>query len=381
MDPTSATDSTAALDFTAVTAELARIVADIGRLLPTRLLDPVLAGVLIQAGPEGLALAGTDRERTVRLRCPTVTHAEGTVLVTARVLAETLRALDSATVRLVVEGSRLAVHTDRGRFALPLLDVGLHPGVAAPPPLAGRAGRALAAALGAVAGAASRDDALPLFTGVRVRAFGSTLRLVATDRYRLAIAELSYSPAEGAGEYDVLVPASLAAEISRQAAGAAELVLHADHDRVSFGWAGSEIGSALLAAPFPDEDRYLRTDADATAEVRAGRLSAAVRRAGLYADGRGAITVELAEGEIRVRGGSPELGEAEETIKAEVTGRLTQTYRARYLLDALKPFGDEPVRVSVRDGLRSTVFTWTEPTDFELRYLVMPILPPDASRR
>jgi DNA polymerase-3 subunit beta len=53
-----------------------------------------------------------------------------------------------------------------------------------------------------------------------------------------------------------------------------------------------------------------------------------VHRVGLYAGGRGAITVELGDGEVRVRTDSSELGEAEESVKATVTGRLTQTYRS-----------------------------------------------------
>ncbi|HWC79728.1 MAG TPA: DNA polymerase III subunit beta [Pseudonocardiaceae bacterium] len=364
------------MDCTAGTAALGSVVTDIGRLLPGRLLDPVLGGVLIQARADGLVLAGTDRERAVRLPASATVHTEGTVLVPARPLAETLRALDAPLVRLVVEGSRLAIRTDRARFALPLLDVDLHPGVAEPPPLIGDAAAAdLLPALAAVSGAASKDDALPLFTGVHLRSIGPSLRLVATDRYRLAIAELSYSPAEGAGEYDVLVPANLAAELVRQAAGAQRIALHADADRVVFAWAQAQIGSALLAAPFPAEDRYLGDECDATAEVSAEALAAAVRRAGLYADGRGSIVVELGEGELRVRGESPDVGEAEESVKAETTGRLTQTYRARYLLDALRAFGSREIRVALKQGLKSTVFTPVGEAGLRLRYVVMPILP------
>ena len=170
----------------------------VARFLPSRPTDPVLTGVLLTASADGLVLAGTDRERAVRLSCPATVHTEGTVLVPGRPLAETLRALDDDLVQVAVEGSRLAVRTSRARFALPLLDVDVHPGVAQPPPLVGRVTGDLALpALVSVAGAASRDDALPLFTGVRIRANGDVLRLVATDRYRLALAEL---PWQGVGE-------------------------------------------------------------------------------------------------------------------------------------------------------------------------------------
>ncbi|MFD1044184.1 hypothetical protein ACFQ1S_00525 [Kibdelosporangium lantanae] len=96
-------------------------------------------------------------------------------------------------VRLAVEGTRLAVRTPNARFALPLLEADVHPGVPVTPPLAGTVdGELLASALTTVAATASRDDALPLFTGVRVRADGDRLVLAATDRYRMALASPPY---------------------------------------------------------------------------------------------------------------------------------------------------------------------------------------------
>jgi DNA polymerase-3 subunit beta len=365
------------MDLTSRTSTLAAATADVARLLPARAFDPVLSGLLLTADADGVVLAATDRERSVRLRRPAVVHDAGTVLVPGRPLAETVRALDVPDVRLTVEGSRLVVRTPRARFALPVLDVDLHPGVAAPPPLAGRAaGGPLLRGLAVVAGAASRDDALPLFSGVHLRAVDDVLRLVATDRYRLAVAELPWR----GGPVDVLVPGPLATEVARQAAGADELTLHVDTDRAVLAWAAAsssaEVGTALLAASFPDEHRYLDLTGDASLTASADDLLGAVRRVGLFADGRGAVALDLGEGEVRVRAGGADLGEADESVKATVTGGLTQAYRVRYLTDALRVFTGRQVRLDIRSGLRATRLTAVEPEpDLTLTYVVMPILP------
>jgi DNA polymerase-3 subunit beta len=366
----------AAMDLTSSTADVAAAAADVARLLPARSPDPVLSAVLLAATPDGVTRAGTDRERSVRLRRPALVHQEGTVLVPGRPLAETLRSLDVPEVRLTVEGARLAVRTPRARFALPLLDVSLHPGVPAPPALAGTAaGRPLSRAFVAAASATSRDDALPLFTGIRVRSVEAGLRLVATDRYRLVVAEL---PWQRAADVDVLLPGALATEIARQAAGAESLAVHADGDRAAIVWPDAEIGTALLATPFPDEHRHLGTTGDARLDVDADALLGAVRRVGLYTDGRGAVTLDLGDGEVRVRAGGADLGEADESVKATVTGQLTQHFRARYLVDALRVFAGRRVWADIKTGLRSTVFTAAEPDEdgLELHYVVMPILAP-----
>jgi DNA polymerase-3 subunit beta len=131
--------------------------------------------VLLCADAGELILAGADNERAVRLACEANVHTDGSAAVPVVPLAETLRALDTPQVRLVVEGSRLAVRVDSALFALPLLE---HlPGVAAPlPKVAEVDGAALARALRTVAGTAAREDSLPLFTGVRLHISGGQPR-------------------------------------------------------------------------------------------------------------------------------------------------------------------------------------------------------------
>ncbi|GAA3891597.1 DNA polymerase III subunit beta [Saccharothrix violaceirubra] len=362
------------MDFTASTAGLASAAADVARLLPTRVVDPVIAGLVLRATGSGVELAGNDRERAVSLSRAATVHDEGAVLVPARPFAETLRGLDEPQVRVVVEGSRLAVRTGRGRFALPLLDLHSHPGVPALPPLAGRiTARVLASAVVPVAGAASKEDALPVFTGVHVQGAGSRLELIATDRYRMAYSSLPWS----GGELDVLVPASLLAEVVRQPGAGDEVSLHADDDRLALAWRGGSVSTALLAAPFPDDRarKLLEATIDSTVLVEADALAGAVRRAVPYAGPHGAVTLQVDDGEVRVRGSDPQAGESEESIKATVDGnRLTKSFQARYLSDALKAFSGRRVELRIQDGLRSTVLTAQAGDDgVELTYLVVPL--------
>ncbi len=48
-------------------------------------------------------------------------------------------------------------------------------------------------AIGQVAVAAGRDDTLPMLTGIRVEISGEKVVLAATDRFRLAVRELTWS--------------------------------------------------------------------------------------------------------------------------------------------------------------------------------------------
>ncbi|GAB3915110.1 DNA polymerase III subunit beta [Kibdelosporangium lantanae] len=365
-------DSVPGMDLTATTADLATAAAEAVRLLPGRLLDPVLAGLLLSADGDEVVLAGSDRERAVRLSCAAAVHTSGRVLVPAKPLAETLRALDVPMVRLAVEGTRLAVRTPNARFALPLLEADVHPGVVTPP-LAGTVdGELLASALTTVAATASRDDALPLFTGVRVRADGDRLVLAATDRYRMALASLPWTRV--AAELDALIPAGLLAEVAKQAQG--RVALHVDGNRVGIAWGRSVVTTALLDGSFLSESKIVTSSMDTWVEVDADVLAAAVRRVALYADARGVVKLEVGDNEIRLRGADQQAGEAEETVKADVSGgRTSPSFQARFLTDALKSFSGR-VRLAIQPGMRATVFSSPEPGDVDLRYMVAPMRPP-----
>jgi DNA polymerase III subunit beta len=368
------------LDLTVTTADLAAAASALVRLVPGKLIDPVLAGVLLTADGDGVTLAATDRERAARVERGAVVHTEGRVLVPAKPLADTLRALELEQVRMVVEGSKLAIRAPGARFALPLLDADAHPGVAPPPPAVGTVdGATFATALGTVASAASRDDALPMFTGVRIRAEDDRLVMVATDRYQMAVARLPWQPT--GAPVDALVPAALLAEIAKQVDTTGPVALHADRDRFALVWrrgGGTSLAAtSVLDGSFLHESKVVLSDVDTRVEVDADAMAGAVRRVGLYTDARGVLLLEVGDGEVRLRGADQRAGEAEESIKADVTGgRTPHAYQSRFLTDALRPFLGGRVRLEIQPGMRATVFSAAEPRETDLRYVVMPMLPP-----
>ncbi|WP_037318577.1 DNA polymerase III subunit beta [Amycolatopsis orientalis] len=353
------------MDLTATTRSLSSAVSAAARLLSSR------SGLLLRAGREGLTVGGSDSERAVRLSAETIVHTDGEVVVPAGPLAETLRMLDDDLVRLVVEGSRLAVRVEGGRFALPLLSRELNlPEM--PPKVSEVDGSALVTALRTVAGTAAKDDALPMFTGVRVQSFSRELRLTASDRYRMAVATL---PLRSEGEpIDALVPAGLLAETAKQARGT--VGLHGDRNRFGLSWAGVAVTTAVLDAGFLSEKLIESSTVDTTVEVAADALAAAVRRVGVYADERRVLTLEVGDAHLRLASSKQDTGEAEETLKAEVSGgRTSPSFQARYLLDALQGFAGERVRLEIQPGMRACVIRSTDPGDVALTYYVMPMLP------
>jgi len=74
---------------------LGEAVAWVARALPSRPVVPVLAGLLLEAGDDGLVLSCFDYEVSARVRVAAEVAEPGTALVPGRLLAEITRSLPS----------------------------------------------------------------------------------------------------------------------------------------------------------------------------------------------------------------------------------------------------------------------------------------------
>ena len=187
---------------------LADAVAWTAKSLPSRPSVPVLAGVMLRVGDGGLQVSGFDYEVSSQVSVDVQSDADGAALVSGRLLAEITKALPAKPVDIAAVGAHLELVCGSARFTLPTMPVEDYPTLPEMPESAGTVDAgAFAAAVGQVAVAAGRDETLPMMTGVRIELNGSTMSMLATDRYRLALRELEWRPDDPQVSVNALVPA------------------------------------------------------------------------------------------------------------------------------------------------------------------------------
>src|SRR5262249_34625587 len=106
----------------------------------------------------------------------------------------------------------------------------------------------LAAALDTVRFAASTDPELPMLRGVLFDIEGESLRVVATDRYRMAVARAGTAGHDGS-RVQVVVPTPLVDAMRALLDGEGPVRLSVDGDRVTL-----EAGDGQAAGQCPDHD-------------------------------------------------------------------------------------------------------------------------------
>ena len=369
---------------------LADAVAWTARALPARPTVPVLAGMRLHAEAD-LTLSSFDYDVSAQATIPVMTEEEGSALVSGRLLAEISRSLPARPVQIASEGGKAVLSCGSATFTLLTMPEEEYPALPEMPQAAGSVGSdAFASAVSQSATAAGRDDTLPALTGVRIEIEGDTLTLISTDRYRLAVRELRWSPARPGLSAAVLVPARALAETARSLTSGAEVSIAlalpgegaADgaggDGMIGFEGGGRQTTTRLLGGEFPRYQALLPSHANATAELSAPLLIEAVKRVALVAERNTAVRLAFTPGQLVLEAGTGEEAQAVEVLEASYEGDdLAIAFNPQYLLDGLTAIDSDTARMSFTEPGKPALITGKPAPEGQpdYRYLLMPIRP------
>ncbi|HYB39788.1 MAG TPA: DNA polymerase III subunit beta [Mycobacterium sp.] len=340
------------LKFRLVRDAFADAVAWAAKNLPTRPTVPVLAGVLLTGSDDGLTICGFDYEVSAEAQVAAEIASPGSVLVSGRLLSDITRALPDKPVDFYVDGTRVSLTCGNVRFSLPTMAVEDYPTLPTLPAETGTLPADLfAEAIGQVAIAAGRDDTLPMLTGIRVEISGETVVLAATDRFRLAVRELSWSAVSPDLQAAVLVPAKTLAEAAKAGTDGSDVHLSLGAGSVvgkdgllGISGGGKRSTTRLLDAEFPKFRQLLPTEHTAVVTIGVAELTEAIKRVALVADRGAQVRMEFADDALRLSAGADDVGRAEEDLPVDFAGEpLTIAFNPTYLTDGLGSVHSERV--------------------------------------
>ncbi|QCV96461.1 DNA polymerase III subunit beta [Acidipropionibacterium acidipropionici] len=331
---------------------MADAVAWVARTLPNRPAVPILAGLLVRAEGSSVVLSGSDNETTGQITLPAQVDEEGESLVSGKLLADIARSLPAKPVEITADPARMELVCGSARFTLQGLPVEEYPAMPEMPAATGTvAAEVFARAVAQVVVAAGRDELLPVFTGVRVEIEGDTLSLLATDRYRMALKEITWNPSATDLEATALVPAKVFNETARSMTSGEEVTVNLSSGASGDGLVGFEgTGSSgsrrmttrLLDGEFPKVRHLMDIKATRSVRVRTDELMAAVRRVALVAERNTSLRMSINEDDIALSAATGDQAQASEAIQATVVdhvdGDPTITaagFNPHYLTDAL----------------------------------------------
>jgi DNA polymerase-3 subunit beta len=341
--------------------DLADAVAWVAKSLPTRPPVPVLGGILLEVQGSTLTVAGFDYEVSTRATVsvdtletfPDNDADDGAppierVLVSGRLLAEITRSLPAKPVDLAVNGPRVSIVAGSARFTLPTMPVEDYPPLPQMPGASGTVDSAVfAEAVAQTAVAAGRDDTLPMLTGIRVEIDGETLTLAATDRFRLAVRELSWLPDKPDMSTAVLVPARTLADAAKTLGGASQVTIALGDGLLGLQAGGRRTTVRLLDVEFVKYRSLLPSSHTTTVDIPVSELGESIKRVALVTDRGHHLRMQVADGSLTLTAGGDDEGRAEEDLPASVDGaELLIAFNPTYLLDGLGVVHSDSVRLA-----------------------------------
>lgn len=383
------------MEFVIKKNDLVRELQTVTGVVEKRATLPILANLLIEAGPNGLQVGASDLEVTIRGAAKATVVKPGSVTLPAGKLHEIARSLPESDVQFkLLERHMVAISCERTRYRIagqPRDDFPKFPDMDVTKSIALPAGP-FKDMIERVAFAITTEDPRYSLHGALLVVADGGLTLVATDGYRLAYASRKIALGKGASETRVIVPRKALGEVGKLAAEVepdATIGFGRSGNHVFFVVGGHTLTTTVPEGSFPKYDEVMPKRCDTAVTVPTAELSDAVKRVSLLANDRfgRAVKFVLSNGRLELSS-ETEMGQANEVLNLDYAGdEKAIGFNARYLLDFLGVVGTAAVRLELdpvkegeaeaerkakKAGDKPGQFRPEPAGDLDYRYIVMP---------
>lgn len=354
----------------------------VGRVVAGRTTLPILSNVLLEAKQAALRLVAYDMEIGAESTIAAEVDEEGALTVPARVLTDVVASLPDATVQISRrDQTLLGLVCGRSEYTINGLPAEEYPKL---PEVGGEIAFQMPQSemrdmIRTTVFAASTDETRAILTGILLRRDGDTLKMVATDSYRLAVRTASHERVELPGEqesWQAIIPARALQELSRMLDPAdteTPVKVRAGEQQILFQVGPYTLVSRLIEGQFPNYERVIPAETERRIVVNRTDLQGAIRRAAIVARAEASkVVFRTQDGTLTISAESGDVGRAHEELAATVEGDEVEiAFNADYLTDVLSVIESDTVVWELTGALSQTVLKGSDEPDYI--YVVMPM--------
>ncbi len=356
--------------------EFAEAVARVSRFAERRSATlPVLAGIAIVAGDDGIKLRATNLETGIDFKVAGTIKEPGVVALPAATLREITSSFSgTGAITLEHTGDTVVLASPAGKSTLKTLsyeDFPTLPFPEAPQAKFTLPGTALRTLVLTVAPSASPSTVRPELGSVLLSAEGGIVKAVATDSFRLT--EKKMSLAGTITPFSILIPAKNAIDIV-QTIPDEDVEVLVDEHQCAFSWPNGILTTRLVTVPYPDYAQIIPKSFVSEATMLRKDFESALRRTAVFSDSFQKVRIALDAGEKKVvfSARNSDIGESSEGAPASITGdSIELSFNHRYLQAPLSLISAENITLSSAGIGRPLVIRGVG--DASLLYLVMPM--------
>lgn len=332
----------------------------------TKPATPVLSGVLLNAKEGVLHMASSDYEVSHRTSVTADIETDGMILVHGPRLAQIMKSLRRGQpTTLEVKNGAVLVQSGRSLFTLGMMPVADYPGLPELPAATGVVdGAEFSHAIEQTTVAANGAD-VPILGSLNMIAAAGVLKIMSTDRYRLAMKEIPWDGADATF-------LARAGDLGGVSGAAGQVTVHADDKLIGFTVGPRTTTVAQQGGDYPKIQALFPDATKVDVVVVAAEMVEAVQRAALVAERNTPIRCEFTDDGMFLDAGTGEEAQSNEFVACQLDGDpLTAAFNPGYLLDALKAVDGAQARIRFTEAAKPALIMGGETDDY--RHLVMPV--------
>ena len=338
---------------------------------------PILSGVLMRAGDGVLEFQTSNYTISIRHRIAARVDEEGQMVIPCKMLANICKTLPDAPVSFELVERQVNITCEKSSFRLNTLDAADFPEF---PAFALESSVELPAnvlteMVSRVWRVTSTDKNRPVLNGVYMTVENNTIRLVATDSYRLAVCDTQVETSSLEGSFELNVPAEAFNDALSITGGQGSILVGSTDTQVVFVAGNTTYVSRRIEGTYPNYKALLPASCATTVKIDADALSAALKRVAVVAQANSAVKFEISAetGVLSLSAISNDQDAANETVDVEVEGASgTIAFNYHYIFGCLNVLGKEKeLTLELQSYSQAGVFKSYDKINY--LYLVMPV--------
>lgn len=363
------------MKFSIARSELLDALNVAGKALSSRSTLPILSGILATAADGSLVLQATDLEVSVKHSVPALVEKDGQCVLPGKLVSDIIRSMPEAAVTIETENDIAHLTCGSSSFTVKTLsgsDYPRFPEVSVSKKIA-IPGKTLSSMVRMVAKAVSKDETRAILTGILIVVDGHSIKMVATDSYRLAVKEtlLDEESAEGA---EVVVPGKALDEVARLSADSGTVSIGIAENQILFEFGDSVFVTRRSEGSFPNYKQLIPKECETRVTVMSDELAASVKRVALMAQHNTPlkVAVNVEDMTLSLSATTQDIGDASEDLMVKAEGKDVEiAFNHAFLMDGIASADSEQLDLEIQSSLKPGLVRTAGDDSF--LYLLMPV--------
>lgn len=338
---------------------------------------PILSGIYLKAQEGSLEFQTTNLTISIRHKIAANVEEEGETVLSGKILTNIVKTLPDAAVSFEKVDKNVIISCGKSTFKLTTLEARDFPDfpefaltqtVNLPSDL-------LSSMVDKVYRVTSKDNSRAILQGIMLTVEDNTIRLVATDSYRLAVTDSNVDTADLNAPFTAIVPGVTFHDVLSLPSMTDSILVGTTDTQIVFVFGNTTYISRKIEGTFPNYKQLLPANRTTAVTIDIAEFNAALKRVSVIAQSNPSVRFDIDADakQMQLSATAPDQGESHEILPVEIDGEsLAIALNYHYIFDCVNAAsGEKEITLELQSSMQPAVFKSYNKINY--LYLLMPV--------